>query len=59
MSIQMICPSQGGEVSEPDKKAPANNKAEYDAPRIEEVVTAADIEREAQYAGSFISQQRF
>ena len=38
-------------MSDQDKDLPKNEKPEYEAPKVEEVVTATDLEREVQYAG--------
>ena len=50
--------TDGGEVSDQNKEAAANKTPEYDAPKIEEVVTPGDLEREAQYAGIPNSQKK-
>jgi hypothetical protein len=38
-------------VSDEQNEVTTNNEVEYDAPKIEEVVTAGRLEREVQYAG--------
>jgi hypothetical protein len=45
-------PTNGGDVSDKDKETTANEKPDYEAPKVEEVVTATDLEREVQYAGT-------
>jgi hypothetical protein len=44
-------------MDEMKKEVSKSEHPEYDAPRIEEVMTPSDLEREAQYAGTPISQR--
>lgn len=45
-------------MSESKKEVSGNENPEYDAPKIEEVVSPSDLEREVQYAGFPISGPR-
>ena len=45
-------------MNDKNNDTPVNNEPDYEAPKVEEVVTPSSLEREVQYAGLPISQQK-